>query len=278
MRLAAHDSGDPLFLLGSGRCGSTFWQTLVCRTPDTWVWGEHGGFLNPLLAARKQFAAAGHLLARGREAIAATGVIDPDKLMETDLGWALAWASMTTLDDFDDLLRGFIDSFMRQGLPAGRTRWGFKEIRYGVRKDTTPQTLLELFPGSTVIHTLRHPRASIESALRAWSRDLLREAAGGPEALRTAYDTKAARWLDVTTALLELADARPERVITVRLEDIPAGRLALEQRLGASLPDDHPRINDVARDLDEAATAILDTAWEEWQPRLHPIAERAGYT
>jgi hypothetical protein len=276
-RLAAHESGAPLFLLGSGRCGSTFWQTLLCRTPDTWIWGEHGGFLNPLLGARRQFAAAGHLLARGREAITTTGLIQPEKLVETDLGWALAWASMATLDDFDDLLRGFIDAFMRQGLPEGRSRWGFKEIRYGMRNDTTPRTLLELFPGGTVVHTLRHPRASIESALRAWNRDLLGQAAEAPDAIRTAYDAKAARWLDVTTTLVELSESQPDRVVTVRLEDIPAGRGALEQRLGAPLPDDHPRINDIARDLDEAAAAVLETAWGDWWPRLQPLAARAGY-
>jgi hypothetical protein len=277
MRLSAHDSGDPLFLLGSGRCGSTFWQTLLCRAPDTWIWGEHGGFVSPLMTARRQFNAAGHLLAHGRDAIATNGVIQPDKLTEANLGWALAWASMATPGDFDDLVRGFIDAFMRRGLPEGRARWGFKEIRYGVRKDTTPRDLLELFPGGTLVHTLRHPRASIESAMRAWHGNLLGQAADAPEAIRTAYDTKAARWLDVTTALAEVADSQPERAITVRLEDVPAGRLALEARVGAPLPDDHPRVNDVPRDLDPAAAAVLETAWEAWWPRLQAVAGRLGY-
>jgi hypothetical protein len=120
-------------------------------------------------------------------------------------------------------------------------------------------------------------RASIESALRAWNRDLLGQAAEAPDAIRTAYDAKAARWLDVTTTLVELSESQPDRVVTVRLEDIPAGRGALEQRLGAPLPDDHPRINDIARDLDEAAAAVLETAWGDWWPRLQPLAARAGY-
>jgi hypothetical protein len=173
MRLSAHDSGDPLFLLGSGRCGSTFWQTLLCRAPDTWIWGEHRGFLRLVLEARGRFLSAEGMLAEGRRALAAGGGIGPDRFVRTDLDWALAWANMMTPTVFDELVRGFIDASMRQGLPAGRTRWGFKEIRYGRTNDPTPTSLLDLFPGGTVIHTLRHPRASIESAMRAWHAPLL---------------------------------------------------------------------------------------------------------
>jgi hypothetical protein len=277
MRLSAHDSGDPLFLLGSGRCGSTFWQTLLCRAPDTWIWGEHKGFLKLILQARERFLSAEGMLAEGRRALAAGGGIQPDHFVGTDLDWALAWANMITPAVFDELMRGFIDAYMRQGLPAGRTRWGFKEIRYGRQDDPTPTSLLDLFPGGTVIHTLRHPRASIESAIRAWHGNLLQRSGDDPEAIRTAYDAKATRWLDITTALVRLTESKPTRVITVRLEDVPAGRLALEARVGAPLPDDHPRINDVARNLDEDATAVLEAAWEAWWPRLHAVAARIGY-
>lgn len=272
MKLPRHESGSPLFILGSGRCGSTFWQTLLCRAPGIWIWGEHGGFLTPLLRSRERLARVGHLLANGRcdDLIAADG-----RLVETD-GGRLAWLSGISLDDYDDLLRGFIDASMRQGLPPGRRRWGFKEIRYGGPRNDTPRILLELFPGGRVIHTLRHPRRVIASLVRSWHRGLAEAAPSDTASLLAAYDVHASRWRDSTDYLLDLADEVPEQVVTVRLENVPAGRRAIETLLGTTLPDDEAVVN-AAPDHDADLQVLLDEAWQRWEQPLLATTRRAGY-
>ena len=39
----------PIFLMGSGRCGSTFFQRQFSRTGLIWIWGEHDGVIGRLL-------------------------------------------------------------------------------------------------------------------------------------------------------------------------------------------------------------------------------------
>ncbi len=81
---------------------------------------------------------------------------------------------------------GFIAGLLQPRLPAGKTRWGFKEIQYGHR-DRTPELLLDLFPGGTIIHTLRHPRSTLESAMQAWYPTALKQAAADPTDAEAAY-------------------------------------------------------------------------------------------
>ncbi|MBM4021832.1 MAG: hypothetical protein FJ284_06260 [Planctomycetes bacterium] len=131
MKRAPHESGRPLFILGTGRCGATFWQTLLCRDPDTLIWREHGGLLLPLLRSRDRLHRVGDLLDLGRDV---TPFDADDRLVETN-GTKLAWMNGITLDDYDDLLRGFIDAYMRHGLPTGRSTWASR--RCGTAEPTS---------------------------------------------------------------------------------------------------------------------------------------------
>src|SRR4051794_29192490 len=45
----------PAFIFGTGRCGSTHLQRLISLRTDTWIWGEHDGFLNGFLRSFEQF-------------------------------------------------------------------------------------------------------------------------------------------------------------------------------------------------------------------------------
>lgn len=38
---------QPIFLLGTGRCGSTFLQRSLSSLESIWIWGEHDGLLIP---------------------------------------------------------------------------------------------------------------------------------------------------------------------------------------------------------------------------------------
>ena len=41
----------PIFLLGSGRSGTTLLQKILNSADDVMIWGEHGGFLKPIARA-----------------------------------------------------------------------------------------------------------------------------------------------------------------------------------------------------------------------------------
>lgn len=264
----------PLFLLGTGRCGSTFWQTLLCRTADVWIWGEHAGMLRPLANVRR--------LLRGCEAFrmhAGRPVTPADfESPTTDESPRLAWANGFDAAVVDDALRDLVVGLMTRGLPAGKRRWGFKEIQYG-DADHTPEFLLDLFPGATIVHTLRAPRPTLESAMRAWYRAELERAVGDPTDARAAYVEQARRWEAITRRLLDLAESTG-RVVRVRIEDVAAGREALQPVIGRLPPDLHPRVNGLPESL--AATPpwlddLFNVLWGEMADKLAEVAARAGY-
>lgn len=278
--MPANASGRPVFLLGTGRCGSTYWQTLLCRAEGLWVWGEHEGLLKTILRAR-------HLLANSARF---PGVNVPPlgadaAATNPEHGMQLAWNNGFRGPDLDDELRGLIDGLMRKQLPPGKSRWGFKEIRYGDQSfgeaDESPRHLLELFPGATVVLTLRHPRPMIESTLGTFVPQVLDGADTplGLVALRHKYANHARRWRRFVDDLLDLAGEHRDRVVTVRIEDVPAGRAALAAALDVRLPDDHPVVNAAPRPrADEPAIRdALAALWSSWRPRLAGTMRRAGY-
>jgi hypothetical protein len=44
-----------VFVFGTGRCDSAYIQRLITLSTCCWVWGEHGGFLEPLLASVSRY-------------------------------------------------------------------------------------------------------------------------------------------------------------------------------------------------------------------------------
>lgn len=270
------DSIAPVFLFGFGRCGSTFWQTLLCRTASLWIWGEHGGIMRPLLESRQKLDDVRNLFPAPQEPPLGLDALTSD---DPDLGTRLAWNNGFRASDLDDELRHLIDALMRRGLPEHRTRWGFKEIRYGRTSETedVPRQLMELFPSSIVVLTLRHPRATIESTIKAnlrprtargWDRDHVRDA----------YDRTARAWRRTIDSHLDLAADAADRVVQVRIESIPAGRAALGAALGVTLPADHPPVNALPNQEHHALLAHpFAECWESWRPKLASVMQRAGY-
>lgn len=142
-------------------------QRLLCSHPDVLVWGEQGGFLRPLFdmtdalewwneqhgePAREAFESGAHQswlanLFPGRGAV-----------LEAGRGYLL------TL-------------FQKPAAAYGRSRWGFKEVRFDL---PFAERLLEMFPGARVIHVTRDPRdvlVSVDSWQRAgwWTAEQVRE-------------------------------------------------------------------------------------------------------
>lgn len=270
--VSAHER--PVFLLGTGRCGSTFWQTLLSRSADIWIWGEHAGMMRPLGDVRWLLQHCPAFQMHAGRPVTPADFETPT----TDEAPRLAWANGFDAVVVDDALRHLIVGLMTRGLPAGKRRWGFKEIQYG-DADHTLEMLLALFPGATIVHTLRAPKPTLESAMWAWYRTELKQAADDPAAIQAAYTEQARRWKSITRRLLDLAESTGQ-VIRVRIEDVAAGRDALHTVVGTQLPDLQPPVNQLPADRSDTPpwlTDLFERLWDETSGKLAKIASRAGY-
>lgn len=164
----------PIFLLGTGRCGSTYWQRMLCSADDVWIWGEHEGIL---------LSFAIMLSALGAKSQLSKWSLDLNKIILTpdiEAGDATRFAWNNGFDR--NILLGhvvnFVTNLFKENLPAGKSRWGFKEIRYG-HGSNVAEFLLELFPYGKVIITSRDARETIISSLVSWHRAEIELFVGG---------------------------------------------------------------------------------------------------
>lgn len=221
----------PIFILGSGRCGSTFFQTMLCSVDDIWIWGEHDGMLAQLLGWGERTRKSQPL---NRFSFPFVGQ-DPWSVMRGN-GTHAAWLGGFNADDVITAQRLVLEHLFCNRLPAGKRRWGFKEIRYG-GDSMVPGRLLSLYPAARIIHVVRDPIRTVESSLRAWHRNLVLDfdtAQSNPARLREVFDNLLERWVSVTGHLLDLEQAHPEHVRTIRLEDGDDSTPVLADFLGIS--------------------------------------------
>ena len=158
----------PVFLLGSGRSGSTLLQRVLNSYDDITIWGEHRGFLLGLSDAYFEIVAhpwnRQHWTSLWLEATPSW-----DQVREWKAGdqWQ-AWMNWVTVADVDEQFRRFLRSFFQH--PSGATVghfWGFKEIRYG-RGDRVIEFLARLFPDARFVFLSRNGLNSVSSQVRTF--------------------------------------------------------------------------------------------------------------
>jgi len=206
---------NPIFLLGTGRCGSTYWQKMLCNTDDIWIWGEHDG----LLLSFSHFVR----------------VIRPDSLLTklsltrqtitdtTDIGEGdatlFAWNNGFSEELLLELAREFITRLFKANMPSKKRRWGFKEIRYGMQDDL-PELLLTLFPAGKVVVTVRSPIETIISSLAAWHHtEITNFISGEKNKLSILARSYVERWILFSNKMEALQRSFPTQVGAVHLEN-----------------------------------------------------------
>jgi Sulfotransferase family len=198
----------PIFVFGTGRCGSTHIQRLITLSTCCWVWGEHEGFLAPLLESVRCYETSpglDHNVFRG-------GMRSDDQLiLDMSLGSEhLSWLNRFKRNEFQSEVAALIDRFFRSRVPVGWAEWGFKEILYGL-DNNAPYWLLRLFPNATAIFTFREPKITIESMIRTWSPELLNSTVNVDEFTQT-YKERSRRWKVLMTYFIELKKNFPGRI------------------------------------------------------------------
>lgn len=153
----------PLFILSSGRSGSTLLQRVLNSYDQITIWGEHAGFLTPL--AESYF----RLLENpGSREYLFPGTTDKPLCSLADLverkdprHWQ-AWINFVTPADVATFFRHHVESFLRHPVMASDHVWGFKEIRYGGR-DRVIEFLRELFPDAVFVFLCRNALSTLAS-------------------------------------------------------------------------------------------------------------------
>lgn len=208
---------EPVLLLGSGRCGSTLLQMSLNRVGNIWIWGEHDGMLSSLVYWSRT--------TRESEALRqfAYPFVDmPPRNTTAKGGNHAAWLCPFSPEDIARVERDTIVSLLSRRLPPGKSRWGFKEIRYGAGSGV-PERLFELFPATRVVHVVRDPASSIESCVRTWHLQFVDPAMPDAELaalFRPRLRLEVERWVQVTSYLQALAASRPGSVTVVKMEGI----------------------------------------------------------
>ncbi len=204
----------PIFLLGTGRCGSTYWQTILCAANGVWVWGEHEG----ILASFSTMVSA-----LDKNSQLSQWSLDLNKVILTpDIspGDATRFAWNNGFDK-EILLRhtaNFISRLFKENLPRGKSRWGFKEIRYG-GGSYVPEFLLELFPEGKVVITSRYARETIISSLVAWHKNEIElYLSGHTSRLVELIDEYANKWINFGRFAFDLKKKYPNNVGFTLLE------------------------------------------------------------
>lgn len=267
---AVTPSEEPIFLFSSGnRCGSTLLQRLLNSCADVLIWGEQGGYLNSFLREyhilleweSRHSSNRRTFLIEGYDNFVPNMVPEAHELREAALAHIVALF----------------------GIPAaklGKSRWGFKEVRYGAQ---VALFLQDCFPRAHFIHLTRHivecfismkrweespdpwNRKWTESSIADWERinaSFINKADRIPNFLSVKYEDMIANpngFIEMLSRFLEIApDSFDQNIFDKRIHGIgSAGRV------------ERPKLT--PSDLNAKERALLSTA------SIVEIAEAIGY-
>ncbi|MEJ2232826.1 MAG: sulfotransferase [Syntrophobacterales bacterium] len=199
------DAEFPIFLLGTGRCGSTLLQKILNSVDNVAIYGEHGGFL-------KQIAAAYFLNLEDKmieKYIMSQNAAGKDPLsvfqtLKNPQLWS-AWTNWYNRETVRSNFRDFIESFFNPISLEQKVHWGFKEIRYGL-DDQVPEMLADLYADGRFVFIVRHPVHVVASKISARASD--------------GIEADAHTWVAQNTSFLNFCRVHSERSKSVHYEEI----------------------------------------------------------
>lgn len=153
----------PLFLLGTGRSGTTLIQRFINAHSDAIIWGEHIGFLESM--------ADSYFLLKKHPSMHEYAYKNRAPEEESDLNsfyknpklWQ-AWMNWFKPEDVDSFFRQFLENMLCSESVGTFQVWGFKEIRYG--ENTKVINFLQaLYPNAVFLCVVRESLNVIESQL-----------------------------------------------------------------------------------------------------------------
>jgi hypothetical protein len=230
----------PIFILGTGRCGSTLLQKIINSVDDAMIYGEHGGFLKDIAKAYfinlENEKIEKYIMSRN------TSGEDLEAVFETLKNPRLwtAWTNWYNREAVKNNFRDFIESFFNPDSLEQKVHWGFKEIRYGP-DDRVIEMLSGLYPRARFLFIVRHPVDVVASKISV--------------RMSEGIETDAHNWATQNAFFMNFCRESSERSTIVRYEDLinKEGRQLklLSDWLGFSLSDKQSNMIETTRPSEE---------------------------
>jgi hypothetical protein len=185
----SRSKGSPIVVLASGeRSGSTLVQRYLCSHPGVHIWGELGGNLDLLVELVNRLEDRSMQYSDVADRYATEGTREFIANLTPPVKSTLA------------ALRAFIEVLFAGTWP----RWGFKEVRWS---EGMVRLIDRSFPEARFLGIIRDIDDSLSSLLAwRWSRAACVEFCN--------------RWLCQTSTLLRLQEAKHDRLLIVRYENL----------------------------------------------------------
>lgn len=157
----------PVFVIATGRSGSTLLTRYLNCAADLVVWGEHAGIIHHLATAYGELLRPDiqELIEEARPWVAQ--MLAKQAVIGSLTGMTLEWVNGFDRASIDHAFRQLAVNLFTVGL-SRTTRWGFKEIRYG---GAEMAFLRALFPKARFILLVRGPTATLKSKFRCFARE-----------------------------------------------------------------------------------------------------------
>ncbi len=146
----------PVFILGTGRSGTTLLQRIINSAENVVIWGEHGGFLSQIAEAyflNFEDKTILHNIPQRNNPFD-TPQAKVQQLKNPQL-WP-AWCNWYSQKEVKDIFRSLIENFFKPSNVPKNVSWGFKEIKYG-QGCRTLEMLADLYPDAKFIFIIRDP-------------------------------------------------------------------------------------------------------------------------
>jgi len=197
---------SPLFILGSGRSGTTLLQRVLNSHSEICIWGEHSGFLAQIAEAYFNFSNENfrrNVIIPNKNNPGVEGYL---KRIRNPINWS-AWYNWLTEDSIKNNFKMFLESFFN---PAGLdvSFWGFKEICYGL-DDKVLEFLKEVLPDAKFVFVVRNPVDTISSQIAMFYKQDKKD-----------LSLLANKWALQNNKYFEFNKNNPGNSVIIRYEDI----------------------------------------------------------
>ncbi len=264
-RYPRKDKKFPIFLLGTGRCGSTLLQKILNSVEPVMIYGEHGGFLKDI--ARAYFLNLENEKIEKYIMNQNISGIDPGSVFNVlkDPQLWCAWTNWYNRETVKYNFQNFIESFFNPVSLKQEVHWGFKEIRYGL-DDRVIQMLSDLYPEARFIFIVRNPVDVVASKISARMSD--------------GIETDSHNWVRQNTVFLEFYEKNDERSTVIRYENVVGrDRLRLKRLfdwLGFPISEKQYTVIDITKPSEAGRPRRMNLSFDEID-RINGITKETRY-